>query len=145
MANFTYNPPSDFLAQLGRLADIEPVAKKMVDESIPIVKTRLIKELSYHENTGDLQASIQATRAKKTRNDGVYAAALPTGESETYVSKKGVKKVRKTPIRNMEKLAYLEYGTSDQGAKPVITRVLNDSEGSVEMKMEYVFKREMEK
>jgi len=130
MAKFSYSPPADFLKQLGRLAEIDKVAPMMVNESIPIVRNKLQKEVAYHVRTGDLQASIVATKSKKLKSGSQYACAMPTGTDS-----KGV--------RNMEKLAYLEYGTSKQNAKPILSTVMGDSEGSVNNKMSEVFKREM--
>lgn len=131
MAKFAYNPPTDFLKQLGKLSKVEEVAPKMIDESMPIVERNLVRELAYHVDTGELQESVKSTKAKKV-NDGHFATASPTGADE-----KGV--------RNMEKLAYLEYGTSKQAAAPMMSTVINDSEGSVNNKMAEVFKREMSK
>ena len=56
-------------------------------------------------------ASIKATGPKKTKSK-IYDFVRPTGKDA-----KGV--------RNMEKLAYLEYGTSKQPATPVCTKVKN--------------------
>lgn len=130
MANFAYSPPTDFLKQLGKLADIGKVAPKMVNESMPIVEGKLIRAVAYHVGTGELQESIVSTKAKEVKG-GHFAVARPTG-----VDEKGV--------RNMEKLAYLEYGTSKQAATPMLTAVTNDSEQPVQAKMHEVFRREME-
>lgn len=132
MAKFAYSPPTDFLKQLGKLAKIDEIAPKMVEESVPIVQRNLIRELAWHVDTGELQESIKNTPVKKWKDGGVYAVARPTGTDS-----KGV--------RNMEKLAYMEYGTSKQNAKPVMSTVIGDSEGSVQNKMSEVFKRECEK
>ena len=112
MAKFTFNPPTDFIRQIERMEKSDEISKKMINEAIPIIDRKLIKELAYHENTGDLQASIKPTKAKKTKNDGYFASSRPTGESDTYINGKGAEKQRSKPIRNMEKLAYIEYGTS---------------------------------
>lgn len=132
MASFKYNPPTDFLKQLGKLSKIDEIAPKMVEESVPIVQRNLQRELAYHVDTGELQESIRNTPVKRWKNGGVYAVARPTGTDE-----KGT--------RNMEKLAYIEYGTSKQTAKPIMSTVIGDSEGSVQNKMREVFRREVEK
>ena len=142
MGNFSYNPPTDFIKQIERMGNSDKISEKMLNESIPIVERKLIKELTFHENTGDLQASIKSTKAKKTKRDGYFVSARPTGESDTYVNNKGETKMRK-PIRNMEKLVYHEYGTSSKAASPVISRVLNDTEDAVLNKMQEVFNREI--
>lgn len=145
MASFKYNPPTEFLKQLGKLSKIDEIAPKMVEESVPIVQRNLIRELAYHVGTGELQESIKNTPVKKWKSGGVYAVARPTGTSDTYVDEKGVTRNRSEPIRNMEKLAYLEYGRSGQAARPIMSTVIGDSEGSVKNKMQEVFRREVEK
>jgi HK97 gp10 family phage protein len=132
MAKFSYNPPGDFLKQLGKLSQIDEIAPQMIDEALPAMEDKLIKELAWHVDTGELQSSVKRTKAKKVKGGGFYAVARPTGEDS-----KGV--------RNMEKLAYLEYGTSKQRAKPLMTRVVEESESAVQSKMREVFKREAEK
>lgn len=68
--------------------------------------------------SGDLARSIAATKAKK--NDlGNYSVTRAVG-------------VDSNGVRNVEKLAYLEYGTSrGQPARPVLQKSLNDAEKKV--------------
>ena len=47
-------------------------------------------------------------------------------------------------VRNMEKLAYMEYGTSHQRATPVIGPAIAASEGGVLEAMQEVFNREVD-
>ena len=61
---------------------------------------------------------------------GYYISVRPTGKD-----KKGV--------RNMEKMAALEFGVDGkQAATPVLTPAVNDAEGKVLDKMQEVFDRE---
>lgn len=61
--------------------------------------------------TGELAASITPTKAKENAY-GHFIAARPVGMDDRG-------------IRNGEKLAYLEYGTCVQDARPVIGRAAN--------------------
>jgi HK97 gp10 family phage protein len=136
VAKFTYEAPTDFLKQLGRLAKVDEIAPQMLNESIPVVKDKLQKELAWHVRTGKLQESIKCTKAKKVK-DGHYVVAIPTGTDENG-------------MRNIEKLVYLEYGTSKnskqrQSPTPVIKTALNDSESTVLNRMQEVFTREANK
>lgn len=144
MAKFSFETPTAFLKQLGKLADIDKVAPKMIDGAMPLLTPKLIKEVGLHTGTGELQMSIKATKAKASPKGGFYAASLPTGISESYIDAKGRKRYRKEKVRQMDKLAYLEYGTSKQAPKPVMTTVMNDSEADVLDKMQEIFNAEVD-
>jgi hypothetical protein len=75
--------------------------------------------------------SVKKTKAGKNKY-GYFATVRPTG-----VDEKGV--------RNMEKLAHAEYGTSKQVPTPILTKSIKDSETSVLNKMQEVFEREVKK
>ena len=86
-------------------------------------------------------SSVKHTKAGKTKIGGYYAAVRPTGKDANGV-------------RNMEKAAYLEYGTSKKkgGAKkdkqpprPWVNRAINNCESAVLNKMQEVFEREVGK
>jgi len=74
--------------------------------------------------------SIKHTKAGPTKKGGYYATVRPTGKDS-----KGV--------RNMEKMVYLEYGTSKQSPAPTLTKAIKDSEKAVLNKMQEVFNREV--
>ena len=129
MGKFDFEIPTDFIKQLGKLADVDRIAPQMIDEAIPILEMNVKSEVSKHVVSGDLLKSIKMSKAKKNKY-GYYASVQPTG-----TDKKGV--------RNMEKLVYLEYGTSKQASKPTLTKAIKDSEKAVLDKMQEVFNREV--
>ncbi len=96
---------------------LKKLAPKMIDESMPILEKNLKKELAKHRRTGDMLNSVKKTKAGKNKY-GHYAVVRPTGTDS-----KGV--------RNMEKLAHAEYGTSKQSPTPILTKAIEDSEKSV--------------
>jgi len=145
VAKFSFETPVDFLKQLGKLSEIDKVAPKMIDGAMPLLTPKLIKEVGLHQGTGELQASIKATKAKASPKGGFFATSRPTGESETMTGPNGKVYTRKEKVRNMEKLAYLEYGTSKQAARPVMATVLKDSEADVLDKMQEIFNEECDK
>ncbi|MPM97516.1 hypothetical protein SDC9_144689 [bioreactor metagenome] len=130
MGKFDFNISPEFIQQLGRLADVDRFAPKMLDEAMPILERNVKNEVGKHVISGDLFRSIKITKAKKTKNGGYYASVHPTG-----VDSKG--------IRNMEKMVYLEYGTKKQSPRPTLTKALKDSKPAVEQKMREVFEREV--
>ena len=89
--------------------------------------------------------SIKSTKAGKTRYGGYFAISRPTGYARTGWKYARTKKNAGTKerLRNMEKLVYLEYGTSKQPATPVLTKAIKDSEPKVLRKMQEVFNREV--
>ncbi len=96
-------------------ANTGEIAKKAINAATPTLKDALSQCIEESANrgyaTGELAQSIEATKAKQNAY-GYFAAVRPVGED-----RKGV--------RNGEKLAYLEYGTSRQAAHPVIARAIN--------------------
>lgn len=144
MASFNFSPPVDLIKQLERMDDSDRIAKSMLKQAIPIVKNKLVKELAPHDATGDMSKSIKSTSPKQTKQGGYFVSARPTGESNTYINNKGELKIRSKPVRNMEKLVYLEYGTSkNQPARPIIAKVISSTEEQVLNKMQEVFNGEI--
>lgn len=103
--------------ELKKYDDPDDNAAKVVDTASPIlVETvkEMIKTTTSSDSSGDLADSIQATGAK-INGYGCFAAVRPTGRD-----RKGV--------RNGEKMAYREYGTSKQPAKPILKKAVRKSE-----------------
>ena len=115
-------------------AKANDIAKKAVDAAAPVLKASLSGKITGAANrgyaTGELAGSISATRAK-VNDRGVFAAVRPTGHD-----RKGV--------RNAEKLALLEYGTSrGQAAHPVRDSAVSSAEGECLSIMENVVYEEL--
>ena len=131
MGKFDFEIPPDFLKQLGKLSDIDRIAPIMIDEAMPILEENVKKELGKHRRTGDMIDSVKTTKVTQNKY-GWYAVVRPTGKD-----RKGV--------RNMEKLAHAEYGTSKQSGTPILTKAIADSKDDVLKKMQEVFNREVDK
>jgi hypothetical protein len=145
MGKFSFNISPEFIKQLGRLAEVEKYAPQMIDESMPILEKNLKSELSKHRRTGIMLDSVKKTKAGKTKNGGYFAQVRPTGTSTEYIGDDGKRRQRKEPVRNMEILAHLEYGTKEQAPTPILTKAIKDSEAAVLDKMQEVFNREVVK
>lgn len=144
MGKFDFEIPVDFIKQLGKLADVDRIAPQMIDGAMPILEGSLKTELSKHRRTSTMLDSVKKTKAGKNKY-GYFATVRPTGMSKVYMDDKGIIRPRKTPVRNMEILAHLEYGTSKQDPRPILTKAIKDSESAVLDKMQEVFDREVEK
>ena len=112
----------------------EEIAKKAIDQAAPILeasfKGKVAGAATKGYATGELADSISTTKAK-VNDRGVFAAVRPTGHD-----RKGV--------RNAEKLAYLEYGTSrGQAPRPVRDAAVSAVEGQCISVMEQVVYEEM--
>lgn len=106
-----------FENELKKYDDPDDIATKVIDTASPIlVETvkEMVKATTSSDSFGDLAESIQATDAK-INGYGCFTAVRPTGKD-----RKGV--------RNGEKMAYREYGTSKQPAKPILKKAVRKSE-----------------
>ena len=133
MANFSVTGMDALMKQLEQLGDAEELAKKMVDAAVPeleeSVKSGIKEAANRGYATGELANSVKGTKAK-TNNYGVMSAVRVTG-----TDKRG--------MRNGEKMAYLEYGTSRQTAHPVLQKAVNKVEKSCLQTMQEVMNREI--
>ena len=129
MARFGISGFDDILSQLDSM-EREEIAPKMLKAGEPILERKVKAAASYHRRTGSMAGSIKSTGVKKN-GSGHYLVVRPTGRDG-----KGV--------RNMEKMAYMEFGTSKQTATPVLTPAVQSSEEPVLEAMQKVFDEETE-
>ena len=129
MAKFSFKIPDDLTRQMERLGMIDEVAPKMIKAATPIVEDEIVRRSKSHRLTGAMIASIQPTEPTQ-KESGHSAVVRPTGRDS-----KG--------MRNMEKMAYMEFGTSHQPATPVITPAVLATEDQVIDTMTEVFDEEM--
>lgn len=120
----------ELLQEMELLGDFDEIAPKMLEEAAPILEKEVVRQASTHWDSGDMVKSIKKTGASVGKTGGYYLAVRPTGKD-----KKGV--------RNMEKMAYLEYGVKDRPAVPVLTTAVRNAETEVMKKMQEVFDREV--
>lgn len=125
--------PKELMELLARMDDVEEIGKEALTAAEPIVEKALKEECAKHHKSerdptrGELVDSIKPTGAKKNKN-GLYDFIRPTGKDS-----KGV--------RNMEKLAYMNYGTSKQPATPITQPVINRIDAQVREKIQSEFEK----
>lgn len=117
VAQFELDGGIDDLMQGLNDLQMEVIAPEMLQAGEPILERNVVRRASSHHASGDMIGSIKPTRTIH-KNDGYSIIVRPTGKDA-----KGV--------RNMEKMAYLEYGTSKQTATPVLTPAVGESEDPV--------------
>lgn len=126
MAAFEVEGFDELIKNLSQL-EFDRIAPGMLEESAPILERNIKSRAQAHVRTGSMSGSISAGKIKK-KSDGYSISVRPTGSDS-----KGV--------RNMEKMVYLEYGTTKQAATPVLSPAVAASEAPVQQKMQEVFDR----
>lgn len=147
MARFDIEGIDDLMKDLGEL-EIDRIAPKMLEEASPLLEREVKAALFSHQDTGEMYRSIKSTGAMRNKY-GYYLCVRPTGTSSGKKWKnsrtKGGKRAGKTEkVRNMDKAAYLEFGTSRQPARPVFSNAARKAEAPVLDKMQEVFNREVD-
>ena len=146
MARFDFEIPQGFIDQLGRLADVERVAPKMLNEAAPILVKAMKSELSKHNRTAEMVDAVKADKPKLAKKHGGYFITVyPRGYSKKYIDSSGKLRKRNTKVRNMDKLISIEYGNSGQPATPVMEKITSKCENAVLEKMSEVYEREVNK
>lgn len=126
---FKMDIPSDFLE--GLMAEPEEFVCEMLDGAAPILVDALKDESKKHRDTGAMADSIkQEVKATKAKTGAYITVVRPTGKD-----KKGV--------RNMEKMMYMEYGTSRQVSTPVLSKAVQKSEKQVIEKMREIYNQKV--
>lgn len=133
MARFETDIGIDELMTSLTSVDIEAIAPLALEQSAPIVEKKLIQLSEHHKRTGAMVKSIKAQKASKS-GDGYSIFVGPSGVD------------RKTGTRNMEKLAFLEFGVRahNQPATPVITPAVRATHDDVCDSMQGVFNKYLE-
>lgn len=108
----------DFAKELEELGRIDELAPEILSAAAPVLeremKAQVQKATDKGYSTGDLKKSIKANKPAKNKR-GHYVSVTAKGKD-----RKG--------IRNNEKLAYLNYGTSKQQGTPVISNTIKNAE-----------------
>lgn len=145
MADFQLYFDENLFKEFEKLSNIDGVSEKMLKEASPIVVESMKSELKLHKQTSELVNSVKPTKPKRNKNGDNVVIVRPTGKSTTMIAESGKTYVRKKPVRNMEKLASLEFGNS-HGQKPtsVIEKTVKSTENAVLDKMTEVYNKEVE-
>lgn len=115
--------------ELDRLGKVDEYAPALLEAAVQPLEQELKGQVQRAANrgyaTGELARSIKACKPGKNAI-GHYIAVTAKGKD-----KKGV--------RNNEKLAYLNYGTTKQQARPVLAKAVKNAENECLEKMQEKF------
>lgn len=131
MAVFQFDYENQLEDMIRNLDNFDEIAPKIIEASIPILKKNVIAECQKHRRTASMVNSIKETRSKKGKN-GWFSVVRPTGADV-----KGV--------RNMEKMAHIEYGTSKQSPTPILSVAISKSVKPIAEIMQKVYNEEVVK
>ena len=126
VAKFDIDFPDELVRQLEKLENFDEIAEAMLTEAEPILREEITSEASTHHDTGDMIESI--TSQIKKNNIGWFLTTYPRGKD-------------RDGVRNMDKMMYIEYGTRDKPADPILSRAVRKAEFRVIAKMQEVFDR----
>ena len=126
----TGNALTELISDLTSL-DVDMMTDEMIRAAEPVMVESLTRHARKHKYSGSMIKSIKSTGIKRNKN-GKYLVVRPTGKD-------------KDGVRNMEKMAYLEYGTIKQKATPVLTPAVREAEHQIESKMNEIFNKYTEK
>lgn len=143
MAELSFDFDEEFYKKLEKLENSETITEKMVNEARPIVVAEMKNELGKYKRTSELVNSVKPSKTKRKVNGTTQTVIRPTGKSTSVIANNGKRYTRTESVRNMEKLASLEFGNS-RGEKPtpVIEKVVEGTKEKVFNKMVEVFERE---
>lgn len=121
MGKFDFQMDPELVAELQKLADYDGIAKGMLQACEPDVIAAVKAECQNHVETAAMVNSVKSTGIKKNQY-GYYAIVRPTGTGKLF--KRDKKSRRRIPLRNMEKLAWLEYGYTKQSGKKIAPKAI---------------------
>ena len=140
MGRFDFQYDDALVNQLFRLGNVDQIATQILEETAPILERYIKAECRNHRRTGELEDSVNKSKSFKNAR-GYFITVRPTGYSKKYKTVNGRTGTRKEKVRNMEIMAHIEYGTSNQEATPVMTKGLKDAEPEVRAKMQEMYNR----
>lgn len=147
MAKFSAYGTDELFREIERLGShTEEIAKKVLLAAAPTLYRNVVAECRAHRRTGTMINSIKTTRVGKQVKSGAWFIVVrPTGMATKYISTNGLIRNRKTPVRNMEIMAHMEFGTSKQPPTPVLSKAIEESADECARIMQDTFNMEVEK
>ena len=135
MGALSFSVPSELQKKLSKIANIDEIAPKMINEAAPIAVEAVRAETPYKH--GALQKSIRFKKAKAAKTGGYIGNITFDG----YDIRK-LKNGKTQKVSNMQKAVTINYGKKGQAANPFITRAINNCSAKINRKMEEVYERE---
>lgn len=153
MAKLEIDFNEDFFKALGKAADVDRLAPKLIDAALPILRNRV--KTAYGAFT--VARDISIVKTKKANGGGYVGTVTPAGETGHYYRKipKNVKGPVKHdhyryPLSNGGLAVFLEFGVKAHGNFPALpaggymARAVAASQDDVQAKMQETYEKETE-
>ncbi len=140
MGAFTFDFPAELENQLVALerAASDGAVTKILAAGGKEVEDELKRQCQAHSQSGNMVKSIRTTKAKKNHK-GYFVVSRPTGKETREPKGEG----KRHTVRNMEKLAYLHYGTAKQPATGILTKTMNQARNPALEAMQKAYNEEV--
>ena len=132
----------DALGGLLKIANSDDVAIKMVNAGLEVMYDKISAGAKKHKVTGAMAKSVYIKKAYVNKNGDVVGRVRFSGSSGSYKNKQTGKRF---DITNWIKAFRIEYGTSNQKAKPFVRPAIQSSRAGIKKAMDAVFDREVKK
>ena len=138
-ADFDIN---QILGGLSKMADSDEVAIQMVNSGLEIMKKAIENGAQKHKVSGDMAKSVYIVKARRNKDGDIVGRVKFGGSSGKWKNKSGTKRF---DITNWIKAFRVEYGTSNQNAKPFVRPAIQSSRAGIKKAMDAVFDKEVKK
>lgn len=131
-----------FFAELGKAADVERLAPKLINAALPILERALKSAYGPYQ----LARKLKLVKAKAAKNGGYIGTITMKGNSGQYY----IKGKKRYPLSNAGLAVFLEFGTAAHGNFPArppggyISKAVAASEEAIKAEMQKTFEAEME-
>jgi len=147
VARFEFNGDVDLIRQLEKLENYDEIAKQILNEAAPVL-IKYVSRAFTQRISAEVGRSVKKTTLDKNKY-GWYVAVRPTGNttsghwkySNNGITAKQLKNRKKVTLRNMDLVAYFEYGTSNMPAKPMMQSTVNDAADEISNKLQEGFNK----
>ena len=121
----------DLIKLLNSLETDDASRVRIINASAVPLEHALKNESTRHNRPGAMAGSIKPTDPKKGKYGDYYTVIRATGKDDYTIDSRGNLRRRKKPVRNMAKMAYVQYGTKHMTRDPIIERAVEESRNAV--------------
>ena len=141
MANFisANDDLDEMIKVIEGFANKDDVYQEMISAGQEIMKNAIETGARQHKITGKMANSLVCTKPMKNKSGDWVGRVKFEGTKGVYKTKKG----KQYDITNWLKAFRIEYGTSQQVAKPFVRPAIQKCQSNIYNKMDKIFEREM--